>query len=160
MTKCGELSWFVFTVSANISMWLVIFSRSEVDVPLIRHEICITRQSVLLYSSLFVSNCYQYYFAVHIILFRRWGCGDGTCYNRICTALPRKKCNCIGDVTPDILSLNANGYLPRNPAISASELTNKQLLMDLEGNAFVVLRCKLPQIVSPFSNFMNTFQIL
>jgi len=63
------------------------------------------------------------------------------------------------DVTPDMFSVNAKRYLPRNPAISASELTNKQLLKDLERNAFVVHRCTLPQIVSPFSNFMNTFLI-
>ena len=39
----------MFSVSANILMCLVIFSRIEVDVPVGRHENCITKLSVLSY---------------------------------------------------------------------------------------------------------------
>ena len=66
--------------------------------------------------------------------------------------------HCLGNCTTASgyyyrhVKLNANRYLPKNPAISVSELTNKHLKTELERNSSVVHRCTVPQIfLSPFS---------
>ena len=102
-------------------------------------------------------NCCQDYGAVQII-----GLGGFGLEGVMTGCVP----HCLGtvqlhpDVTTDMLTVNVNRQLPKNPAISLPELTNKHLQTELERNAFHMHRCTVAQkALSPFFILINTFLI-